>query len=181
MSNTIRHLIGYIIGLSIFIVLIPYGLYKLSELDPFINAGLTEYLCLRLIISLPFCLIGLFYAIWSNIFLLDIGKGGPTDGFNVAISPRTKNLVVTGPYRYSRNPMVFGALTLYFSISLFLLSLLSLITLIVFIWFVIQYLKRTEEKRLLKDFGEAYSAYKSITSMIFPFFTQNQIKQKQHK
>ena len=173
MSNLIRHLIGYIIGFIIFLVLIPYGLYKLSELDPFIKACSTNYLLLRLILSLPFCLIGLFFAIWSNIFLLKIGKGGPTDGFNVAISPRTKNLVVTGPYRYSRNPMVFGTLALYFSISLFLLSVLCLITLILFIWFIIQYVKRTEEKRLLKDFGQEYSAYKSKTGMIFPFVRRN--------
>jgi len=32
----------------------------------------------------------------------------------------------------------------------------------------IQYLKMTEEKRLLKDFGQEYVDYKNSVSMIFP-------------
>jgi protein-S-isoprenylcysteine O-methyltransferase Ste14 len=100
--------------------------------------------------------------------LFKIGKGGPTDGFNIAISPRTKNLVVTGPYRLSRNPMVFGAFSVYFAIGLFLFSALVLFTLAVFLGLSVVYLKQTEEKRLTRDFGEAYVAYRKKVPMIFP-------------
>jgi len=168
MNNLTRHITGYFIGISIFGLLIPYGLIKLSTWDPFIIEGLPAYLTIRIVISLPFFITGLFFVIWSNLFLFTIGKGGPADGFNIAISPRTKKLVVTGPYRYCRNPMVFGAFSVFFSIGLFMLSIVCLIALIIFLGLVVKYLKITEEKRLLKDFGDEYVDYKNSVPMIFP-------------
>jgi protein-S-isoprenylcysteine O-methyltransferase Ste14 len=102
--------------------------------------------------------------------LFFIGKGGPTDGFNIAITPRTETLVVRGPYRYTRNPMVFGALSIYFSISLFFLSILCLLTMTIFSILIVFYLRKTEERRLLKDFGDEYIRYKKEVPMIFPKF-----------
>jgi protein-S-isoprenylcysteine O-methyltransferase Ste14 len=106
--------------------------------------------------------------IWSNIFLFTIGKGGPADGFNISISPRSKKLVTTGPYRYSRNPMVFGAFSLYTSLGIFLNSVICLIIILIFVFFIIYYLRLSEEKRLLKDFGDEYLDYKNKVPMIFP-------------
>lgn len=106
--------------------------------------------------------------IWSNVFLFKIGKGGPADGLGVSISPQTKKLVTIGPYRYSRNPMVFGAFSLYVSIVIFLNSIISLISLLIFLFIAINYLRLSEEKRLLKDFGDEYMDYKKKVSMIFP-------------
>ncbi|MBN1416071.1 MAG: isoprenylcysteine carboxylmethyltransferase family protein [Bacteroidales bacterium] len=168
MNNLIRYILGYILGISVFAVLIPLGMVELSKLDPLIQSGLSACLFVRILVSLPFFITGLGFMIWSNIYLFRVGKGGPADGFNIAISPRTKKLVVTGPYRYSRNPMVFGAFTVYFSIGLFLLSVLCVVILVVFIGFAVKYLRMTEEKRLLKDFGEQYREYKSNVPMIFP-------------
>jgi protein-S-isoprenylcysteine O-methyltransferase Ste14 len=168
MKDFIRHVIGYIVGSSLFFAVIPFGLFKLSSLDRMIPVEFPAYLSVRLILSLPFFLPGLFFVIWSNVFLFKIGKGGPADGFNVAVSPRTKHLVVTGPYRLSRNPMVLGAFLVYFSIGLFLFSLLCLIVLAVFLGLGVVYLKTTEEKRLRKDFGEAYADYRRNVPMIFP-------------
>jgi protein-S-isoprenylcysteine O-methyltransferase Ste14 len=115
-----------------------------------------------------FFLLGAFFLIWSNIFLLIVGKGGPTEGFNTSISPKTKNLVTKGPYRYTRNPMVFGAFSLYISIGIFLNSILCLISIFIFLYFVIKYLKLSEEKRLLKDFGDEFKDYKIKTPLLFP-------------
>jgi len=96
-KNVFRHIIGYIVGSSLFLVVIPFGLFKLSSPDRMIPVEFPAYLAVRLILSLPFFLPGLFFVIWSNAFLFKVGKGGPADGFNIAVSPRTKNLVVTGP------------------------------------------------------------------------------------
>ena len=95
--------------------------------------------------------------------------GGPTDVFNVAISPRSKKLVVTGPYRYCRNPMVFGAISIYISISVFVNFLHDLIVILLIIPLMILYLKLTEERRLIKDFGEEFLLYRSKVPMIIPF------------
>lgn len=169
MRDTIRHILGYTVGFTIFVLLIPLGLFELSKLDYLVfKAGFIESRLVRIVILVPIFVVGVIFMIWSNISLFKIGKGGPADGFSISISPRTKKLVVVGPYRYTRNPMIFGAFSLYFSIGIFLNSIICLISLLIFLFLVIIYLKLTEEKRLLKDFGNEYIDYKNRVSMIFP-------------
>jgi protein-S-isoprenylcysteine O-methyltransferase Ste14 len=169
MKETVRYIIGYIIGFTIFIVLIPFGLYKLSQLD-YLLSGRVIFCSdiLRYIISSLIFIVGVYFAIWSNIFLFEIGKGGPVDALGVSISPQTKKLVTIGPYRYTRNPRVFGAFSIYTSIVLYLNSIIGLICIILFMAIMIIFLRLSEEKRLLKDFGDEYIDYKKKVSMIFP-------------
>lgn len=169
MKEILRHIIGYFFGLCVFILLIPYGLYELSRIDCLvIRFFQIDNSLLRILIFLPFFLTGIFFILWSNLYLLLIGKGGPAEGFNISISPKTAKLVTRGPYRYSRNPMVFGAFSLYISIAIFLNSFICLLSLLILLFFAIKYLIISEEKRLLRDFGDEYSAYKNKVSMIFP-------------
>ena len=169
MKEIFRYIIGYIIGITIFLFLIPLGLYEITRLDYLIgNRVIINSTILRIIISLVIFFIGVWFMIWSNIFLFRQGKGGPAEGFGIAISPRTKKLVTTGPYRFSRNPMVFGAFSIYFSLMIFFNSIIGILFLIVSIFIGIIYLKLSEEKRLLKDFGNEYIEYKKKVSMIFP-------------
>ncbi|MGV8135751.1 MAG: methyltransferase family protein [Mangrovibacterium sp.] len=128
-----------------------------------INSTIIRYL-----ISSLFLLTGAYFMIWSNVFLFKIGKGGPAEGFGISISPQTKKLVTVGPYKYSRNPMVFGAFSLYISMVIFLNSIIGLITVLISLLIAIGYLKLSEEQRLLKDFGNDYIEYKRKVSMIFP-------------
>jgi protein-S-isoprenylcysteine O-methyltransferase Ste14 len=137
--------------------------------DPLFGNYPVAPLLIRLVIVMPLFLLGLLFAVWSNLSLFVKGKGGPTEVFNIAISPRSENLVVTGPYRFSRNPMVFGALCIYFSVALLLNSPGALLLLVCLIPLVILYLKKTEEKRLLRDFGEAFLEFKARIPMIVPF------------
>jgi len=168
-SNITKYIAGYVVGLGIFIILIPYGIFYLSSTNYNIF-GISIILSksISIIISSLLFTSGIVFVIWSNIFLLQKGKGGPTDIFGVTISPRTNKLVITGPYRFSRNPMVFGTFSTYFSIAVYFNSLGALLILIVFLMLVITYLKLTEEKRLLNDFGDEYTEYKKNTSMIIP-------------
>jgi protein-S-isoprenylcysteine O-methyltransferase Ste14 len=169
MSETMRYILGYLFGMTVFLFLVPFGLYELSKLDIlFGNRVMIGSATVRTVVSLPIFLAGAFFAIWSNIYLFKIGKGGPAEGLGISISPRTKRLVTSGPYRYSRNPMVFGAFSLYVSIALFLDSMTGLICLFVFLPVGIVYLKVSEEKRLLKDFGDEFIEYKKSVSMLFP-------------
>ncbi|MBN2523322.1 MAG: isoprenylcysteine carboxylmethyltransferase family protein [Bacteroidales bacterium] len=168
MKDVTRHIIGYSIGIPLFAFVIPFGLYEVSMHDPLMLTDLNNHFVIRSLIALPFLIPGLIFMIWSNVALFRIGKGGPTDGFNIAISPRTKKLVIAGPYKYSRNPMVFGAFCIYFAIGLFMLSVTCVLVLFVFLFLSVYYLKHTEEKRLLRDFGDEYIQYKSQVPMIFP-------------
>jgi len=160
---------GYVFGFSVFLLLIPFGLYELCKSD-FLLSGtvLINSTIIRYLISSLFLLTGAYFMIWSNVFLFKIGKGGPADGFGISISPRTKKLVTVGPYQYSRNPMVFGAFSLYISTIIFLNSIIGLITVLISLLIGIGYLKLSEEQRLLKDFGNDYIEFKRKVSMIFP-------------
>jgi protein-S-isoprenylcysteine O-methyltransferase Ste14 len=167
MKRTLRFITGYLIGGLLFIFLIPYGLFQLSRLD---------YLSYKMIIGSMAArrcngctaLTGFIFIIWSNIFLLTIGKGGPADGFGVTISPRTSSLVTGGPYKYCRHPMVFGAFTYFLSVVIYLNSISGLIALILLIAAAIFYLKEFEEKRLMRDFGKDYAVYSKKVPMIIP-------------
>lgn len=91
------------------------------------------------------------------------------DAFNVSISPRSQKLVTTGPYKYCRNPMVFGTICVYISISIYVNSLHDLVVILLIIPFFILFLKLSEEKRLFKDFGEEFLVFKSKVPMLVPF------------
>jgi protein-S-isoprenylcysteine O-methyltransferase Ste14 len=122
----------------------------------------------RLIIAALLFIAGLIFAIWSNVVLVTNGKGGPIDIFNVAISPRTRQLVVTGPYQYTRNPMTLGAFCCYFGLAVYLNSLPDFIILSVLFVAARFYLEETEERRLWKDFGKQYEEYRRQVPMIMP-------------
>lgn len=164
LSNFERYLIGYIIGSTIFFLAIPYLLYAIDSLFHF---SIIDHWS-RFFVIAPLLIFGLFFVIWSNMALIRKGRGGPTDLFNMAVSPRTQHLVVSGPYKYTRNPMVFGAFCCYFALAIYLNSLIDLIVLAIFFVMVRFYLEETEERRLWKDFGKEYEEYRKKVSMIAP-------------
>ena len=165
----LRHLLGYAFGITVFLILIPLGVYDLSQVVD-TSLGLPRFhdAPVRLVIAIPLLASGVVYVLWSNVFLVLRGKGGPAEGFGVAISPKTERLVATGPYRNTRNPMVFGALSIYYSIAVYLGSIGGLLILLLFTAVVPLYLKRAEEPRLLAEFGGEYEKYRERVSMIVP-------------
>jgi protein-S-isoprenylcysteine O-methyltransferase Ste14 len=167
--NIIRYILGYVLGPTFFVILIPAGIYYLSSISfsVFQTPIIPDYLA-RITVSSILLIVGAGYILWSNIYLLLIGKGGPTDILVVAVTPRTKKLVATGPYRNTRNPMVFGAFSLYFSIAIYFDSLGCLLVLALLFFLVIKFILPAEEKRLLKDFGDDFLKYKERTSVIIP-------------
>lgn len=174
MTKLYRYIFGYLIGFFIFIFLIPFLLYRLgSDTNTLVGVKMIDNINLQIITSIPFFLIGLILVIWSNIVLFVIGKGGPADGFGVVVSPRTKKLVIKGPYRYSRNPMVFGMFLVYFGLAIYLDSLVCIAVLIFFFFLITIYLRSFEEKRLLKDFGSEFIEYKNKVPMMIPFLKLN--------
>lgn len=97
--------------------------------------------------------LGLFIMFWCIASFAIKGKG--------TLSPAdpTKELVITGLYKFSRNPMYVGVILILIGEAVFFLStelwvytLFIFSTFNIFIWLV-------EEPRLRKDFGEAYHLY----------------------
>ncbi len=173
-TETIKHITGYITGFLVFILFLPALICGFSQIPhPLCQIPIFPINLIGRTIAVPLFMIGVVFAVWSNIDLLRKGKGGPTDVFNWKISPRSKKLVATGPYRCTRNPMVFGINAIYFSIAFYFNSMLSLIFVVLWSAGIIIYLKLSEEKRLARDFGDEYITYKNNVPMILPKITRD--------
>lgn len=72
----------------------------------------------------------------------------------------TRKLVVQGPYRYLRHPMISGVLSILLGEAALLGSLPILIWFLVFLAGNAIYLPRVEERGLARRFGEDYLDYK---------------------
>jgi len=119
-------------------------------------------------IAIPILIIGFFWGIWSNLDLYREGKGSPIP----TKSTETIILVESGPYKYCRNPMIFGYVLIFVGLGAFVnsLSLLIIIAPLILILLIL-YVKLIEEKALEARFGEAYVAYKRKKSFIIPWFS----------
>lgn len=170
MKNQIflRHIAGFTVGGLLFYGIIPFCFYMISRLLVIQSLILPDQWWIE-VICVILALVGIFFAIASNITLVLIGKGGPTEGMGVAISPKTKHLVTIGVYRYTRNPMVFGTFMNYFAFALYLKSGGLVILLFLLLPFFLLYLKKSEEKRMLNDFGEEYKEYQKRVSFLIPW------------
>jgi len=116
----------------------------------------------NIVISTLLLIFGLFCVIWSIIHFLKV-KGTP-----VPVNPPPK-LVCTGPYAYTRNPMLTGVFFLMFGIGFWIGSLsLILIFTPLFILANTLELKQIEEPELEKRLGEEYLEYKKRTPMFIP-------------
>jgi protein-S-isoprenylcysteine O-methyltransferase Ste14 len=114
------------------------------------------------IIGSSLIILGLFLIALSIACFLRV-RGTP-----VPFSP-PPTLVATGPYRFSRNPMLTGIFILLFGIAVVLgsLSLMFIFTPL-FIVINIWELKKVEEPELARRLGDAYLAYRKQVPMFSP-------------
>ena len=107
---------------------------------------------------------GWLLAMWTIVVQFSIGRGTPVPLM------ATQELVVDGPYRFCRNPMVLGAVVMYLGLAVSIGSL-SAVGLVVLptIW-LLAYVKRWEEPELEARFGEAYRLYRQHTPFLLPRF-----------
>jgi protein-S-isoprenylcysteine O-methyltransferase Ste14 len=150
------------IGIIIFGTFIFLFVFAALYIDNILNLpklNLNEW---NIVISTSLIIFGLFYVIWSVIHFLKV-KGTP-----VPVNPPPK-LVSTGPYAYTRNPMLTGIFSLMFGIG-FWISSFSLIVIFtpLFILANSLELKLIEEPELEKRLGEKYVEYKKRTPMFIP-------------
>jgi protein-S-isoprenylcysteine O-methyltransferase Ste14 len=115
---------------------------------------------------------GFIFGIWSIVIQNIVGQGGPVEALNIEISPKTRNLVVSGPYKYSRNPMLFGTFLAYLAGAVFINSINAILSVLLFILIMLLIIVKNEEKRLVRDFGKEYEEYRKRTSMFIPWFNK---------
>ena len=155
-----REILGYFIGLAVFIILIPLVMWKVSG-D--VHPG-TVQIALCIILAAA----GIGLSIWSIVYMKNVGRGNPMDAFNHEIAPRTSNLMTGGPYRICRNPMLLGVFIYYIGLLICLRSWKAAALFVLF-FAVMMVQVSSEEKRLEQDFGEEYLEYKKTTKKLIPY------------
>jgi protein-S-isoprenylcysteine O-methyltransferase Ste14 len=151
-------IISLFFGSLFFLIIVPgifvfFGLY----LKNYLSINLNKII--ELIISIIGIIMGLYFLIWTTMTQWKIGKGTP------APNAPTQHLIISGPYKFCRNPIEFGAIIYYLGIgTLFGGIIVGIINCILGFSVGSIYHKFIEEKELEKRFGEEY--IKSLVSKI---------------
>ena len=156
------HLLGYLLGLLIFVIGIPALMWLVSGRGwPCVPA-----IAVQCVVALVLVACGLTLSIYSIVYMRVVGKGNPFDAYGHEIAPRTRLLMTRGPYCFSRNPMLVGIYIYDVGVLVWLWSVWPL--LVVLVEVVLLTLQvRSEEKRLEKDFGQEYLDYKNRVGRYF--------------
>ena len=135
-------------------VLLPAVLIY-PEGGPVIGFGLAAPLAALVVLAGAVLLIvglGLFYRTVSLFAAVGRGTLAPWDP--------TRRLVVLGPYRYVRNPMITGVLSVLLGEGLVLGSVSILVAGALFFALNATYMPLVEERGLTERFGDDYLEYK---------------------
>ena len=101
--------------------------------------------------------VGFLLIIWANYALLHIGKIGLRDREPMQ---KPSNLVLAGPYRFSRNPLYLGGLLALLGLVIVWSSVVTaILTILVYIIFKYLFIKK-EELILEEEFGDEYRDFK---------------------
>ena len=157
-----RDFIGYLLGLVIFIIGIPYVMFLAAGSPDLAQIGLIKW-----IILIVLAIVGIGLSIWSIVYMKNVGKGNPFDAFNHEVAPRTSSLMTDGPYGICRNPMLLGVFIYHIGVLIAILSFGALIVFIIEILIMNVQVKK-EEQRLKADFGKSYEDYVKKTNRFLP-------------
>src|SRR6266540_1721668 len=142
--TVLKSLLYLVFEAGLFALYIPLVLLRNG---PRLETGLFSFL------AIPFWLIGSLVILWCFWSFTFTGRGTP-----VPTDP-PKELVVTGPYRYVRNPIYVGVLIIFLGHFLWFgywrLLTYALIAFIAVHFFILWY----EEPTLKRKFGAAYEEY----------------------
>lgn len=164
-------LIAPIVGASYLGLIVGFILLSRAA-DRVLKLPTVFYHLASTIIGYFLILLGFILMFISVVYFLRV-RGSP-----VPFSPPRK-LVVIGPYKYARNPMVTGIFIQLFGIGIVLGSLaLLLIFTPLFTIMNVWELKMIEEPELEKRFGKAYIQYKKMVPMFLPFTKRQKHSQK---
>ena len=152
-------------GIYVVIIVPTIGILVSLYIDSFFNFPELIPFPVNIIIAIIILFTGFYWAIWSNSELYKRGKGSPVP----LKGTHTTVVVISGPYKYTRNPMIFGYVLIWIGLGILFNSLFLLIgfTLIITILLII-FVKVWEEKNLEKRFGNSYIEYKNRVSFLIP-------------
>ncbi len=154
--------ISLILGSFFFLLILPTIFFLIAQiLNRYIKFDYHGFYKYPIIITA--FLVGLSLLAWATICQITNGQGTP------APNAPTQKLVITGPYKYTRNPIELGALFYYFGFGwLFASTLHGIVCMLLALIIGSGYHKCIEEKELMLRFGDDYKKYKENTPFLLP-------------
>jgi protein-S-isoprenylcysteine O-methyltransferase Ste14 len=143
MTNILKQIFSFILPVSV-LVAVPLWIEK----------NQTLHFGFHLFAGLALILLGLTMMVITISSFIRIGKG------TLAPWSPTKKLVIKGPYRYVRNPMILGVMTVLLGEAISLWSKNILLWAGIFFLINTVYFILYEEPNLEERFGEEYCIYK---------------------
>jgi protein-S-isoprenylcysteine O-methyltransferase Ste14 len=156
----LRHLLAIAILPFTVAILIPLRIAQRYAIHPAIGSSAAEVALQLVGVGLGAVGLALFAASLRRFATEGQGTLAPWD------PPRA--LVVRGPYRYVRNPMISGVIFVLFGESLALLSRPHAIWAAAFLALNLIYIPLVEEPRLEQRFGDPYREYCKHVRRIWP-------------
>lgn len=143
-------------------IVVPAAILVLAQ-GPNVGWNLSGALVvLPAIAGAAFLLGGIWMWAWTVALFARIGEG------TLAPWDPTRRLVVEGPYRHVRNPMIAGVLAILLGEGLLLGSPALLVWCAAFLSINTVYFLLSEEPGLERRFGEEYRAYKAAVPRWIP-------------
>ena len=140
-----KSLLYLIFEAGLFALYIPLALLRTG---PRLETGMISFL------AIPLWLIGGFIVLWSFWTFTFVGRGTP-----LLLDP-PKDLVASGPYRYVRNPIYVGVLSIFLGHFLWFGYWALLLYVVLSFIGVHSFIAWYEEPTLKKKFGAAYEDYR---------------------
>jgi protein-S-isoprenylcysteine O-methyltransferase Ste14 len=164
MLMMLRHLLSILLLPFVVVVVVPAWLLNRFPPDDSLWAETALLGSALRAIGLALLLIGFGLFSWCVSLFVRVGRG------TLAPWDPTRNLVASGPYRYVRNPMITGVVTMLFGEALVLGSLALGLWACAFVLINQVYFVLSEEPGLERRFGESYRAYKAAVPRWIPRF-----------
>lgn len=151
LARTLRHLVAIVVLPVTVAVLIPLWLARRNGSTLVVASSMTQLL--PQVAGLGLLTVGVLMFLASLRHFVTEGRG------TLAPWDPPRHLVIRGPYRYVRNPMISGVVAVLLGEALLLLSRPHLIWALIFFGINSVYIPLVEEPALKQRFGDAYREY----------------------
>ncbi len=121
----------------------------------------------KVIIHFPWNILGIIPIIIGGILNLKADKAFKLKQTTVKPFEKSKVLITTGVFRFSRHPMYLGMVLILIGLSIILGSLTPYIVVVLFIILIHNIFITVEEGMLAETFGDAWLEYKKNTRCWF--------------
>ena len=133
---------GWLVVLPTFILYLEYG-----DWMPSVRS------LLWIVIGSPFLVLGFLLAVWAGFMLIQRGRGTP-----LPLDP-PQRLVITGPYRYVRNPQAIAMVLMVIGEILLIQSAWLWVLLPLTVLYLEGLVGPIETRQMMADFGDDYRDY----------------------